>query len=262
MAEKSIISRTTSTLSGLANKTQAAVKQAPSVAANLVHTATNAVHPPTSMAARLSPTPEPTAGKGYDVDAAMKFAAGFEGKAAYDQMCERFIENAYGTQHNYGSAKANYTNAEKLGLLRNDATPPGGAIVYLQGNEKHGHAAISAGNGYIYSTGINGKVERVKLSDMTKTWGPKGAYLGYAMPSKELFAGSGKYDATKTPYDTSSGSPTRDSAQEAASNDTSIRPSSYQAPALLSGLTGSSTSGVTSTKRAGALGIDVNGGAM
>ena len=126
----------------------------------------------------------------YDPNAALKFAEAQVGTKAYNDMCQKFVENAYGRSGVYSSAKAAYNDAAKKGTLQTGTLPPAGAAVYFQGNKKYGHVAISAGNGYMISSGIGGKVQKVKINDLSKMWGAKGSYLGWSDPSGSLKGGS------------------------------------------------------------------------
>jgi hypothetical protein len=130
-----------------------------------------------------------------DPNAAVNWANSQIGKNDYDHYCERFFENAYGKTGNYASARDYYNSAAKSNTLQTGTIPPAGAAVFFRGNPQFGHIALSAGNGYVISSGIGGKVEKVKISDMGKLWGAEGAYTGWADPVGGL-KGTGKYVAS------------------------------------------------------------------
>ena len=96
---------------------------------------------------------------------AVAWAKSMLGRQDWNNLCERFVEEAYGTKGVYPSA---VDAAKKLvtqkgsGSLRN---APVGALLYFAGdetNEGHGHAAIYLGKGEMISARPDGvKVERV-----------------------------------------------------------------------------------------------------
>jgi hypothetical protein len=103
-------------------------------------------------------------------------AAGTHWNSRY---CEKAVEDAYGREiPNYASAKDAYEAQQKAGNVQ-IGVPPAGAAVYYQGNANYGHVALSAGNGYVWSTDANGdKVGKVRYDQL---WGGTGSgkYLGY-----------------------------------------------------------------------------------
>jgi hypothetical protein len=115
------------------------------------------------------------------------------------QYCQQALEEAYGRNvPNYKSAKAAYEAQNKAGNVQ-IGVPPAGAAVYYQGNAANGHVALSAGNGYVWSTDANGdKVGKVKYDQL---WGGTGSgkYLGYTtFGMKGIQSGTGTADFTST----------------------------------------------------------------
>lgn len=260
MRQQNVVSRTTSALQGLAQRAQRPVANIAPVVGHLVNAAENIIHPPGTHAAINSPAPLPTAGKGYDVAGALKFAEEHVGTNAYDHMCEKSVENAYGKTGVFPSARDAYLTASHSGSLRNDPVPPAGAMVYLKGNKTYGHVALSAGDGYIYSSGIGGKYEKVKLSDMPKQWGPEGAYLGYSMPNDKTFSGGGSYDVKGSVYDTPATNENVNHDSGHPVDTGSMFGTQSATPGLehLGDMFATPTLGATATKPVGALGINTN----
>lgn len=60
-----------------------------------------------------------------------------------------------------------------------NAIPAGVALYWTGGRNDHGHAAVSAGNGYIYSTDLptNGRIGKVRLDEVRRRWGY--TFVGY-----------------------------------------------------------------------------------
>lgn len=93
-------------------------------------------------------------------------------------LCQQFTRLALGVGGGFPSAIAAWRGVAKRD--RNPSrTPPAGVPVYWKGG-KYGHAALSAGDGYVYSTDIKrrGKVDRVPLAWIEQRWHYE--YLGWA----------------------------------------------------------------------------------
>ena len=120
----------------------------------------------------------------------------YDAQGKHHGYCEKFFENAYGKSGVYGSAKQNYTSAVKNKSIQSGTLPPAGAAVYFSGNPQNGHVTLSAGNGYVYSNSINGKVSKLKISDLSKKWGAEGKYLGWSDPMKAGLKGGASWSPT------------------------------------------------------------------
>jgi hypothetical protein len=114
-----------------------------------------------------------------DPSNAVAFAEKHGGHYDYDGYCSRFTENAL-TGHGgvYDSAKDWYNASVKNKVVNTTKLPPAGAAVFYQGDPENGHVAVSAGGGYVWSTGVKGKVQKVRYDQL---WGGNGSgtYLGW-----------------------------------------------------------------------------------
>lgn len=92
--------------------------------------------------------------------------------------CQEFTRKALDVHGGFPSALSAWRGVAKRD--RNPSrTPPAGVPVYWKGG-KYGHAAVSAGGGYVFSTDIKrrGKVDRVPLDLIEARW--EYEYLGWA----------------------------------------------------------------------------------
>ena len=147
---------------------------------------------------------------------AIAWAKSMTGRQEWDNLCERFVEEAYGTRGVYPTAKdaAKHLVTHKgTSSLR---TAPAGAILYFapdDTNDGAGHAAIYLGNGEMISARPDGiKTERVDTPYNTAR------YLGWGAPPS-------RYPGRRA-------APTTSSASGATSGSTplSSRPSLPSAP--------------------------------
>lgn len=100
--------------------------------------------------------------------------ASHAGSSAYEGYCEIAVEKAYfGHAGIVGDAISHYYKARAQGAIRT-GTPPKGALVFYRLGNPHGHIAISAGGGKIWSTSVNGGIHKVSLHYFG------GTYLGWA----------------------------------------------------------------------------------
>lgn len=96
-------------------------------------------------------------------------------------MCDNFCANMYGFDASgYVDATAHWAAMKPGQKHPADHNPPAGMLAFWGGG--HGHIAISAGGGYVWSTDIAGAgtVAKVLLSKITTTWGKP--YLGWSLP--------------------------------------------------------------------------------
>lgn len=81
------------------------------------------------------------------------------GSNAYVGLCQKFVENAYGTSGRYASAIAMYNAMKSAGVINTSSTNiPKGAIVfasYPAYDEGYGHAELSRGDGTFVSGGVS-----------------------------------------------------------------------------------------------------------
>lgn len=132
-----------------------------------IYTGTNNAAAPRCSTAAPAPTTRQTR--------AVAWARAQLGATGWNNLCERFVEQAYGTSGRYASAYAHYQDALRRGVVRTTGTPPAGAIVFFDRaavNGNYGHVMISEGNGNYITSATT--VRRVSLS-----W-PGARYLGWA----------------------------------------------------------------------------------
>lgn len=91
-------------------------------------------------------------------------------------LCLKFCRMAAGAPGGVYNAKTAWRNAK---YKHKTGTPPRGTFVYWGGG-KHGHIAVSAGDGYCYSNDIveRGRIHRVRISMITRSWGKP--YYGWS----------------------------------------------------------------------------------
>jgi hypothetical protein len=91
-------------------------------------------------------------------------------------LCLKFSRMAAGAPGGVYDAHTGWARAR---YRHTKGTPPRGAIVWWHGG-KHGHVAVSAGNGYVYSTDVvvHGQVRRCKISLIRQRWGQR--YMGWS----------------------------------------------------------------------------------
>ncbi|RSM62859.1 CHAP domain-containing protein [Amycolatopsis sp. WAC 01376] len=76
------------------------------------------------------------------------------GSTAYQGLCEKAVENAYGTTGVWASANAHWNGASPK---HTTGTPPKGSFVYWNISQ-WGHVGIADGSGGIYASSIGGKI--------------------------------------------------------------------------------------------------------
>ncbi|WP_020670664.1 hypothetical protein [Amycolatopsis nigrescens] len=77
------------------------------------------------------------------------------GSTGWQGLCEKAVENAYGTTGVWASANAHWNGASPKHT--DGSKPPLGAFVYWNISQ-YGHVGIADGNGGIYATSIGGKI--------------------------------------------------------------------------------------------------------
>ncbi|GGI75154.1 hypothetical protein GCM10011581_10230 [Saccharopolyspora subtropica] len=80
------------------------------------------------------------------------------GDTSYQGLCEKAVENAWGTTGVWPSAIAHWKGAVRAGKAHTDgSTPPKGAFVYWD-ISRYGHVGIADGKGGFYATSVNGAI--------------------------------------------------------------------------------------------------------
>jgi hypothetical protein len=119
-------------------------------------TATTAVAQtaPPAAVAQVSPL---AAGDGT-IAGAIQWMQNHKGSTAYEEYCEKAVENAYGTTGVWASAIAHWNGAIAAGKAhKGNTNPPKGAFVYWN-TSQFGHVGIADGNGGFYSSSIGGAI--------------------------------------------------------------------------------------------------------
>jgi hypothetical protein len=130
-------------------------------------------------AAPPAPANPPTAGAPIDTRTveAIGFAAAqvINGNDGWFYACQRFVRTALGIPADARSAIASWRQTPAR-YRHTSANPPAGVPVYWAPN----HVALSAGDGYVYSSDIlhKGQVSFVPIEEIEKKWGLKP--LGWA----------------------------------------------------------------------------------
>lgn len=76
------------------------------------------------------------------------------GSTAYQGLCEKAAENAYGTTGVWASANAHWNGASPK---HTTGTPPAGSFVYWN-ISAYGHVGIADGNGGFYASSVGGAI--------------------------------------------------------------------------------------------------------
>jgi hypothetical protein len=100
----------------------------------------------------------------------------------WDTWCLRFCARAYGLSHSGYNTAWEWWEAMPEDLCHYTRTAPHGAIMAFKGGHAgQGHAAISTGKGYCYTTGwkSDGRIYRVTARSIEKVWDMEGARWAY-----------------------------------------------------------------------------------
>ena len=115
------------------------------------------------LASTANAAPAPTevgtlaAGDGT-ISGAIQWMQNHAGNTGWEGLCEKAVENAYGTTGVWASAKAHWQGAINAGKAHpGNTNAPRGAFVYWN-TSQFGHVGISDGNGGFYSSSINGHI--------------------------------------------------------------------------------------------------------
>jgi uncharacterized protein YraI len=88
---------------------------------------------------------------GATAENAAKWASAQVGTAQYEDLCELFVETAYGTSGRYASATADYNAQHAAGRIHS-GTPPAGALAFFTSTTPAGHVMVAIGGGWAAST--------------------------------------------------------------------------------------------------------------
>ena len=123
-------------------------------------------------------------------DQAIQWAARYRNTSqgnSYAWWCQRFVEHAYGTKHQYADAMNAGQNARNVGIVTSgfltpvwDNEPTIGAIIFFKRadiNKQHGHVAIYVGNGHMI-----GAENEVKVTNFISNNSWRDIYHGWDTP--------------------------------------------------------------------------------
>lgn len=84
-------------------------------------------------------------------------------------LCLMFTRSAFNVGARYGTAETGWYNTKK----RHTSWPPPPGVPVWWTNGRYGHVAVSAGDGYVWSTDWlrPGKVDRAPIRSITSNWG-------------------------------------------------------------------------------------------
>ncbi|MCR6481799.1 CHAP domain-containing protein [Amycolatopsis sp. OK19-0408] len=85
---------------------------------------------------------------------AVQWYKNHQGSTAYQGLCEKAAENAYGTTGVWASANAHWNGASPK---HTTGTPPAGSFVYWN-ISAYGHVGIADGNGGFYASSVGGAI--------------------------------------------------------------------------------------------------------
>lgn len=89
---------------------------------------------------------------------AIEWFKGQSGSTSYEGLCEKAVENAWGTTGIWPSAIAHWEGAINAGKAhKGDTNPPKGAFVYWN-TSQYGHVGIADGSGGFYSSSVGGAI--------------------------------------------------------------------------------------------------------
>ncbi len=103
------------------------------------------------------------------------------GESNYSGRCQQFVRLAFGSAGGAPTAVDAWRRAND----RHDGSnpPPGAAVYWADPNGGPGHAAISAGNGMVISTDVNGGIGLISIKSINQRWGKQ--YLGWTGDTNE-----------------------------------------------------------------------------
>jgi hypothetical protein len=92
------------------------------------------------------------------VNGAIQWMQNHAGSSGWEGLCEKAVENAYGTTGVWASAIAHWHGAVNAGKAHpGNSNAPRGAFVYWN-TSQFGHVGISDGNGGFYSSSVGGAI--------------------------------------------------------------------------------------------------------
>jgi len=152
--------------------------------------------PTLSRSAAVAPSQPRANASTIKAQKALTWAKSMVGRQDWNNLCERFIEEAYGTKGVYASAK---DAARELVTHRGQSSlssAPPGALLYFaadETNDGNGHAAINLGGGKMISARPTG----VEIESVNSAYNST-RYLGWGQPPSR-FPGRGAKPTPSTP---------------------------------------------------------------
>ena len=152
--------------------------------------------PTLARSASVAQSPSRASAPTTKAQKALAWAKSMVGRQDWNNLCERFVEEAYGTKGVYPSAKeAARELVTHRGRSSLSSAPPGALLYFAadETNEGYGHAAINLGGGKMVSARPDG----VQIESVDSAYNST-RYLGWGQPPSR-FPGRGAKPTPSTP---------------------------------------------------------------
>lgn len=92
---------------------------------------------------------------------------------SWHNLCLMFVRSCFGVAAKYGSARLAWQGAKRRHETTDAGSIPAGVPVFWRTGTVNWHVAISAGDGYCWSSDIGGKgkVGRIGIAALSRAWG-------------------------------------------------------------------------------------------
>ncbi len=91
---------------------------------------------------------------------------------SWHNLCQLFVRSCFGVAAKYGSARLAWQGAKRRHETTDAASIPAGVPVFWRTGTVNWHVAISAGDGYCWSSDIGGKgkVGKIGIAALSRAW--------------------------------------------------------------------------------------------
>jgi hypothetical protein len=116
----------------------------------------------------------------------------------WHRLCQAFVRSCFDAPSYYGSAIASWYGADH----RHTSWPPPPAVPVWWAGGQYGHVAISAGDGYCWSTDIfrSGQVDKCLISTISRSWGRRYIGWGEDINERRVYTAEPVIDISQTIY--------------------------------------------------------------